>query len=284
MRLTIISLFAFCCWFALSGRAVCQDDAEGSKDCPYLTRMPNFFISESNDKEFDSYTFYDGKKIVTVEGKLYQNMYRRKDGAPAASILQIRRNYSNAIKTAGGKVMFDGVADADFQDTRAGSEIVWGKLVRGNNEVWIEVFPYSDGEVYSLTVIEKQAMKQEVTANDMLQALNTDGHIALYINFDVNKATIKPESKPIVDQIVGMLKMDDTLNISIEGHTDNSGKPDNNQVLSKQRAQAVANAISSQGIGKQRLSVVGWGQTKPIADNATEEGKAKNRRVELVKK
>jgi len=284
MRLSLISLVAFCCWFALSGRAVCQDDAEGTKDCPYLSRLPNFYISESNDKEFDAYTFFDGKKIVTVEGRLYQNYYQRKDGAPALSILQIRRNYGNAIKAAGGKVLFDGVATEDFQDNRTGGAIVWGKLVKGNNEVWIEIFPYNDGDVYSLTVIEKQAMKQEVTANDMLRALNTDGHIALYINFDVNKATIKPESKPVVDQIVEILKTDDALKISIEGHTDNSGNADNNKVLSKQRAQAVADALSGQGIDKQRLNIVGWGQTKPIADNATEEGRAKNRRVELVKK
>ena len=127
-------------------------------------------------------------------------------------------------------------------------------------------------------------MKQEITANDMLNALNTDGHIALYINFDVSKATIKPESKPIVGQIVEMLKTDGALKISIEGHTDNSGTPQKNKALSEQRAQAVSEAIAGQGIDKQRLSTIGWWQHKPIAGNKTEEGKAKNRRVELVKK
>lgn len=284
MRLTLISLFVLCCVIILPNLAVCQDDVEGAKDCPYVTRMPHFYISESNDKEFDAYNFYDGKKLVTVEGKLYRNVYTVKEGSSAVSVLQIRRNYTNAIKAAGGKVLFDGVSAEEFQDTRYGNEIVWGKLVKGDNEVWIEVFPNRSGESYTVTVVEKQAMKQEVTANDMLNALNTDGHIALYINFDVSKATIKPESKPIIDQIVEMLKTDDALKISIEGHTDNSGTPQKNKALSEQRAQAVSEAIAGQGIDKQRLSTIGWGQDKPIADNKTEEGKAKNRRVELVKK
>lgn len=80
-----------------------------------------------------------------------------------------------------------------------------------------------------------------------------------------------------------MLKTNPTLKISIEGHTDNIGNSQSNQTLSENRAKAVMNAIISNGIDKLRLSSKGWGQTKPIDDNKTEEGKATNRRVEIVK-
>jgi len=127
-------------------------------------------------------------------------------------------------------------------------------------------------------------MKQDVKASDMFDTLNREGHIALYINFDTGKSTIKPESKPIINQIVEMLKSNPELHISVEGHTDNVGNPKSNKTLSDDRAKAVVTEIVAQGIDAKRLSAVGYGQDKPIADNKTEEGKAKNRRVELVKK
>lgn len=127
-------------------------------------------------------------------------------------------------------------------------------------------------------------MKQDVTASDMLKALNEKGSVALYINFDVDKATIKPESKPIIDQIVSLLKGNPALKVSIEGHTDNTGTPQRNKTLSEQRAKAVTDAIVREGVDRGRLSSVGWGQDKPTADNGTEEGRATNRSVKLVKK
>jgi len=118
----------------------------------------------------------------------------------------------------------------------------------------------------------------------MFDKLNKEGFIALYINFDTGKADIKPESYKIIDQIVQMMKDNPDLKISIEGHTDNVGTAQFNQTLSENRAKAVMNAIIAKGIDKSRLSSKGWGATKPIADNKTEEGRAKNRRVEIVKK
>ena len=72
--------------------------------------------------------------------------------------------------------------------------------------------------------------------------------------------------------------------MSVEGHTDNTGTAERNKTLSQERAQSVVNALKAAGIDKKRLNAVGWGQEKPMADNKTEEGKAKNRRVEIVKK
>lgn len=260
-----------------------QPEDEAYKDCPGFPGMPNYVIIDATDKEFDAYSFFDGKKIVSVEGKFCRRLYQLKEGATQASELQVRRNYVNAIKNAGGKVLHEGQIDA-FEDTRSAGTLVWGLMKKTTAELWIEISPLHDGSEYWLTTIEKEAMKQDIKASDILTALNTEGHIALYINFDVNKATIKPDSKPIIEQIISLLKENPSLNISIEGHTDNTGNPKKNQTLSEERAKSVRDAIAAEGVEVKRLSTVGWGQDKPIADNTTEEGKAKNRRVELVKK
>jgi outer membrane protein OmpA-like peptidoglycan-associated protein len=159
-----------------------------------------------------------------------------------------------------------------------------GKVLKDNNELWIEVVPFNDGNDYYLTIIVKEEMKQDVTASAMLDSLNLKGYIALYINFDTGKSTIKSESKPIITQIVEMLKSNTDLKLIVEGHTDNVGNAKSNKTLSEERAKSVVAAIVTQEIDIKRLSSFGHGQDKPIADNKTEEGKAKNRRVELVKK
>jgi outer membrane protein OmpA-like peptidoglycan-associated protein len=136
---------------------------------------------------------------------------------------------------------------------------------------------------YTVVIIEVEAMKQDVTATEMFDKLNTEGSVALYINFETGKSVIKPESKPVMDQLVTMLKNNPELKVAIEGHTDNVGTAASNKTLSEARAQAVMKALVANGIGAARLTAKGWGQEKTIADNATEEGRAKNRRVEIVK-
>jgi outer membrane protein OmpA-like peptidoglycan-associated protein len=119
----------------------------------------------------------------------------------------------------------------------------------------------------------------------MKQQLDSTGKVVLHgINFDTGKATIKPESKPLLDEIGKLLNDNKDLKLSIEGHTDNVGNKAMNQKLSEQRAAAVKNdLVSNSKIDANRLATKGFGDTKPIADNNTDDGKAQNRRVELVK-
>lgn len=259
-----------------------QDESE-FKDTPWFSGMPNYTIYDGEDIEFDSYNFWNGKNCTAVEGRKVRRVYTLKEDAQKASAIQISRNYSNAIKSMGGTVIFEGEPqDADCAEFN-GLNIVVGKVVNGIDELWVEIATLA-GEDYYITIILKELMKQDVTADSMFEALNRDGHIALYINFDTGKSIIRDESKPVIDQIVQMLKLNPDLKIGVEGHTDNVGTPASNKTLSEARAKSVVSAIVARGISADRLSPAGFGQDKPIADNNTEEGRAKNRRVELVKK
>jgi outer membrane protein OmpA-like peptidoglycan-associated protein len=267
----------------LGGFSITSAESE-FKDTPYFSGMPNYRITDASDLEFSDYRFYNGKDCTIVEGKKHFRTYALKEGGKQASELQISRNYSNSIKSMGGTIIFDGECSGANCAENCGGRMLIGKVIKGDSEIWVEVAPFNDGNDYYLTVIVKQAMKQDVTASNMLEALNRDGHIALYINFDTGKATMRPEAKTIIAQIAEMLKANPGLKVSVEGHTDNVGTPASNKTLSNERAKTVVAAIIAQGIDANRLSAVGHGQDKPIADNKTEEGRARNRRVELVKK
>ena len=271
----------------LSGAAAAAQEEETdvkAKDTPYFSAMPDYKVFDANDRKFDAYSFFNGRDATTVEGKKYFRQYTVKEGAEPASEIQISRNHVSAIKNMGGTILFDGVCEGDDCGDYSGYRMVVGKVVKGLSELWVEVVPYDDGLGYDLIVVVKESMTQDVTASAMLDALNKDGRIALYINFDTGQATIRPDSKPIIDQIVQMMKANAGLELIVEGHTDNVGDVQSNQFLSENRAKAVAAAIVAQGIEAKRLSTVGYGQDKPIADNSSEDGRAKNRRVELVKK
>lgn len=115
--------------------------------------------------------------------------------------------------------------------------------------------------------------------------LITDGKIITYaITFDIGKANIKPESMTEINRIAQLMKDNGDLKFEVQGHTDNTGTVAGNQKLSEQRAQAIVNKLVEMGIAANRLSAKGMGQSAPLADNSTDEGRAKNRRVEFVKK
>lgn len=263
-----------------------EEDGEGPKykDAPYFSGMPNYTITEADDKEFDDFRFYNAKNCTTVEGKKFFRSYTLKENAKQASDLQISRNYANAVRNMGGTILFEGECSGVECAENCGYRMMVGKVKKGTSELWVEVVPFNEGYNYYLTLVEKEAMKQDVTYSGILKTLNTEGHIALYINFDTGKSTIKPDSQNIIHQIVAMMKDNPDLRIGVEGHTDNVGNPKSNQTLSEDRAKAVVAAIEKEGIDTKRLSAAGFGQDKPIADNRTEEGRAKNRRVELVKR
>jgi OOP family OmpA-OmpF porin len=120
-------------------------------------------------------------------------------------------------------------------------------------------------------------------AADLRADLEKDCHVALYgVLFDFNKATLRPVSDALLERVLALLQKSPSLAVEIQGHTDNVGDADYNQKLSEQRAAAVVKWLATHGVAARRLSSRGYGKTQPVADNGTDEGRAKNRRVEIA--
>jgi OmpA-OmpF porin, OOP family len=262
-----------------AARITAQQDADNCKDHPmYPKRMSNYFISECKSNYTEAEFPIASGKSIKKEGNLTSVRYdaNGESGQQKPSTLQIFKNYENATKNIGGMTMYQntGEALACYKILKNGKETAWVKVECGGND---------NNDFYIVTTVQLEEMKQDVTSADILQALNTEGHIALYINFETGKSEIKQESQQVIEQIRQTLSANPSLKISIEGHTDNAGNQASNQTLSENRAKSVMNALLASKIDKGRMTAKGWGQTKPIADNTSEEGKAKNRRVEIVK-
>jgi outer membrane protein OmpA-like peptidoglycan-associated protein len=120
---------------------------------------------------------------------------------------------------------------------------------------------------------------------DAYNKLVSDGKFIAYgIQFDINKSTIKPESMGTLNEILKMLKENTDLKFEIGGHTDSDGTAERNNQLSQERAEAVKKQLENMGVARERLTAKGYGSSKPLADNNSAENKAKNRRVEFIKK
>jgi len=277
MRKHTLLIFGLCL-FALSVApvlSVAQEDVPDSKDHPLLTRMPNFYISDYEYKEFDTADFKNDKdEDIKVEGHIYDIFYQIKEGKKAPGKVQVLRNYENAIKKIGGSTVYEAKKEA------------WLKVENGGKITWIYIDARTAGE-YELKIVEKKAMAQEVVADakSLARDISSTGHASVYgIHFDVNKATVKPESEPTLKEIGKLLKQNPKLNLYVVGHTDSAGKISYNMQLSNARAEAVVKAlVSKHGVAQGRLDPYGVGPLTPVASNETEEGRALNRRVELVK-
>ena len=256
------------------------DDAADVKDHPDVPRFPGTVISGGSSHDFGSHDFPDEKGgNATKEGASWEIQYAIKAGGKTPSPLEIFRNYENAFKKKGGSTVLKQV-DA------GGGDAVLKMPLGGKAERWLHLAINNGGEQFTFFIIDEKAMVQqiEVTASEMAEALKRDGKIALRgILFDTGKDTLKKESDPVLAEIVTLLKGDAALKVSIDGHTDNVGNAKANLALSKKRSETVKKFLVGKGIDGARLATNGFGDSKPVGPNTTEEGKALNRRVELVK-
>jgi OmpA-OmpF porin, OOP family len=260
--------------------AFAQNDMAGSKDFPGLTRMASIYIYAYKDLQFDSETFTvtaNGNSTEqAIEGHTVRIHYCLKDKAPESSMLQVARNCQNAARAAGGEVL-DDHKGGNYYNTSL-------RISMGGRETWIIVKARTD--CHELTVVERQAMHQDVLldAAGIASGLNSNGSVAVYgIYFDTAKSDLKPESEPALGEISKLMKGNQVLKVFVSGHTDMVGDPAANLKLSQARAQSVINAlVTKYGIAAARLTAFGNGPYAPVASNKTEEGRAKNRRVELV--
>lgn len=272
-----------------------QDPHEkGAKEHPLVKFYPQSSVREYSVTDFDAVDFitgYDKQKdepvTASLEGRImkYQQMHK-----PGTSALLVVRNYENALKKAGLVTLYAGKGKQmpwmPINEEEAAGAF---RLDRGGKPaVYVRVTAYPNGdEPWSeVTIVEIQAMEQvlEANADAWFASLQSQGRVAIYgINFDTGKATLRPESEKVLEEVRKLAKAHPDLKLRIEGHTDNVGQPAANRKLSQQRADAVKAWLAANGVPAAHLSTAGLGDTKPVADNGSEEGRAKNRRVELVK-
>jgi len=274
--LRLLALVFVYSMIAVPARLIAQEDApqdaEGCKDSPIITRMPGSTIHSCENKEYEQVKIpvaknKDGEVTEkTLAGEFHSWDYGTREGV---SEIQVFRNFETALKQAGMKIVYE-----DSPGTITAN--------KGDTWYWLQ----NSGSYYYQTLLTVKSMQQEVTADasSIADELSKSGHIALYgIHFETAKATILPDSETVLAEVAKMLQQNRDVKVSIEGHTDNVGSAAANQTLSEKRAQAVVAWLSSHGIEGSRLQAKGWGASKPVDDNATEDGRAKNRRVELVK-
>lgn len=268
---------------------------------PYLDWPVKLPENSRNAKEFDfdRVMMVAGTELRPVEGRVSVRHYSLM-GANLSRIAA-ERNYENALK-AMGAVPVNKMQPNDDEFIKLHPEVKdkyksreqfrildWGKyttwlLRTPQTNIWIAVS--IDEYNVSLVAVEEKAMEQAVkplSAALMQSELDKSGHVALYLNFDTDKAVIRDADKGTLEQVNELLVKNAALKLLVEGHTDTSGDAKRNKVLSEQRARAVVDALVGKGVDKLRLASAGLGGTKPVADNGSEDGRAKNRRVELVK-
>jgi OmpA-OmpF porin, OOP family len=306
MKKVGVSIVGLTALVLLSGGSVAahDDDVEGSKDHPLISRYPGSVIKDYSAKEFDEYTFPLGKpqdsqpKSQHLEGKLTRIHY---ESPEHRSALEVFRNYTQALQRAGFQTLFS-CSGGDQCGGGTVGEMSWcagcsphqlsAKLSRPEGDVYVSLHIEQDNDntpaMAQLDIIEVKPMETGlVTVNAAALAgdINRTGHASVYgIYFDTGKADVKPESDPALGEIARLLQQDQQLKLYVVGHTDNVGALASNMDLSRRRANAVTQALTSKyGIGAARLSPQGAGPISPVASNDSEDGRAKNRRVELVK-
>jgi OmpA-OmpF porin, OOP family len=270
-----IPLFLVVSAFLAVGAQAQEPDVKGSSDHPLLTRMQNMYISVYKTADFDAFAFRTGPKTTQpVEGKRFDIRYVAKTGAVPPTPVAIVRNHQQAMAKIGGSTVYE-----DQRYTTL-------KFVKDGKEVWVQV-DTAWGRGYYLTIVEKQAMAQEVTANAEFfkSGLTSNGHVVVPgIFFDTGKSVLKPESDAAVGEVAKLLQAEPALKVFVVGHTDNVAALALNMSLSQARAEAVVQAlVGKHGIAGTRLVAKGVGPLCPVASNEAEDGRAKNRRVELAK-
>ena len=269
-------LAALCALLLSSAALAARPDKPGCGDhLLFPTRMPNYRIEACEAKEFASYAFrVAGGKKQTVEGKYTFITYAVDDRKDDQSGVAVVRNYEGALAKIGGSVR-----GSDPERWVTGSVVAEGK------EAWFEV-ERGNGKIW-LRIVEKQAVQQHVVADaaSFGNDLRATGHVAVYgIYFDTGKSVLKPESTPALAEVARLMAGDPSLKLWVVGHTDSVGAVDANMKLSQARAEAVVAALTTaHGVAAARLKGHGVGPLAPVASNENEEGRAKNRRVELVR-
>jgi OOP family OmpA-OmpF porin len=288
-------------------------DIEGGKDYPLVSRFKGSIIQWSDHKSFDKYYLmkkHDNKLIPKqIEGEIHRIQY---SAGKAHSIAEISNSYETALRNAGFNILltldernspgnlneklyfgeFNGLNQLPSGSVKPDHDGKWfymeAKGQNNNKDVFVVIFITSRGRpLITFDAVEVKKIETGlVTARKMDRRLSSEGHISLTgIFFDTGRSTIKSESDKALKNIADYLNSHPGKKFLVVGHTDNIGEFDSNLKLSAARANAVVNALTmNYNVDSGQLTPFGTGSAAPVATNSTEEGKAKNRRVELVEK
>jgi OmpA-OmpF porin, OOP family len=262
--------------------------AASSKEHPLIRPYPGSVLSESVSKysKFNAHK-YLVKNLDTgkdewreIKGEYWRLLYavKKPDGSVVKDISTVEffENYKAAAVEKGGRVVFDGPVGITFMLPREDGGITYCNVsvAAGRGE-------------QLLTIVDERPFKKSLTfgPTEMKAALDKDGRVMLYgILFDLDKATLKPESTKQLQHVLTLLSQHADLKLEVQGHTDSQGSDEHNLELSQRRAATVVAYLGLFGVAPERLTPKGYGESAPVESNDTEEGRAKNRRVELVKR
>lgn len=240
----------------------------GGKSCanpPWLKKQFDYFkLSECSYLDLNAFTvdLPSGKK--TFAGRYMANTYTLTDDKKNPTALVVKNNYVAALQKIGAKLVSD--------PNDVFNAVLTQKTPVG--DMWY-LYTHGSGSQDSTTSYDL------ITAEVGGPAPKTCTLEVYGVNFDFNKATLRPDSEPVLQQVLALFKSDPNYSGEIGGHTDNVGKPDYNMKLSGERADAVKAWLVSHGVDAKRLTTHGYGDTKPLVPNTTDANRFKNRRVEL---
>jgi len=261
------------------------------------------------ERDEDYKLVFNFDKSKKLEGKVTRIQY---DAPEDRSTLEIYRNYESALKRAGFEILFAGAREElgeDFGEAAYNAmrnvrgdywhylcghvehqRYIAAKLSRPEGDIYVSVFVsisiHKRNPVIQVDFIEVKPMETGlVTADTMIEDITRTGRVAIYgIYFDTDRADVKSDSEPTLEEIARLLRQNPDLSLYVVGHTDDVGALEYNMDLSQRRAKAVVETlVSKYGVDAKRLKAYGVGSLAPVVSNSTEDGRAKNRRVELVK-
>jgi OmpA-OmpF porin, OOP family len=268
---------------------------------PFIQLPQGYQAIKVIEKRFERFPFYTGDRVEWVEGQIWSAGLNHQDTDLYAP-MEVEANLDAVMAAAGAQRIFRGQIPGPMHDevkaenSQLAGEYYFGYrawysprytswiINRGDHQIWIQAG--SDNSSGGLVVMQTRPAvitAALLPADALQQALAQAGKVDIQVNFATDSAQILPASQPQIAQVSQLLAADPALRLAINGHTDNSGNSAHNLQLSQQRAANVVAAVVAAGIAPERLSAEGFGDSRPVADNSTAEGKAKNRRVELVK-
>lgn len=297
--------------------AQAQEDTEGSKDHPMISRYEGSYIAEYEHFDYDRMVFpsavEDGElQTIAAEGEATKILYVAPEGV---SVLQVVRNYQIALQNAGFELVYEAFGGLDeiprsiYRNYGPGNFGIRGRHpMMGNSESYfLARLPGADGDIFvaghtlygdrydgrattALQILEEKPLQTgmvqvDISAAAMARDLEEAGRVMIYgIHFDTGEATIQEESASTLAEIAELLDQHPDLNLGVVGHTDATGEVDFNMELSTRRAEAVVDYLTSEhGVDSGRLTARGLGPWAPAASNEDEDGRARNRRVELIR-